>query len=227
LRNKNVMRIAIIVAILTSLVLSVVMAAGSDKISISMQIGEKTAYVNGVPVSLDVPPRIINGRTMVPIRFVSENFGAEVGWDSDTKTVTITMENKELIDLSKVSLPSSRKTITTDEFEEEILKIFNGYIGCPKERIAPKKSDVENLIEFAKPYLDFNEARSLIFYTIILNTPWKNCTVGLYLYGDYHVAFYTTEGWYEVSDTLKLEKILVFDHKPTLHIPYNVTPQCW
>ncbi|MGC8758209.1 MAG: copper amine oxidase N-terminal domain-containing protein [Caldisericaceae bacterium] len=40
-------------------------------------MGNSTAYVDGVPVSLDVPPQIIKGRTLVPIRFVSENFGAE------------------------------------------------------------------------------------------------------------------------------------------------------
>lgn len=39
--------------------------------------------------SLPVAPRSINGRTMVPLRFVSENLGATVGWDGATKQVTI------------------------------------------------------------------------------------------------------------------------------------------
>ncbi len=39
---------------------------------------------------LDVPPKSINGRTMVPLRFVSEQLGAKVGWDGKTKRVTIT-----------------------------------------------------------------------------------------------------------------------------------------
>jgi hypothetical protein len=60
---------------------------GSDKIR--MQIGKKTATVNGKEVLLDVAPFIVNGRTLVPIRFISETFGAEVVWDSSTKTVTI------------------------------------------------------------------------------------------------------------------------------------------
>jgi hypothetical protein len=60
---------------------------GSDKIK--MQMGKKTAIVNGVEIALDVAPYIVNGRTLVPIRFISETFGAEVVWDVTTKTVTI------------------------------------------------------------------------------------------------------------------------------------------
>ncbi|MCX6328217.1 MAG: stalk domain-containing protein, partial [Bacteroidia bacterium] len=60
---------------------------GSDKIK--MQIGKKTAFVNGIEIALDVAPYIVNGRTLVPIRFISETFGAEVVWDGTTKTVTI------------------------------------------------------------------------------------------------------------------------------------------
>ncbi len=60
---------------------------GSDKIR--MQIGKKTAVVNGKEVVLDVAPFIVNGRTLVPIRFISETFGANVAWDAATKTVTI------------------------------------------------------------------------------------------------------------------------------------------
>ncbi len=60
---------------------------GSDKIK--MQIGKKTAIVNGIEIVLDVTPYIVNGRTLVPIRFISEIFGAQVVWDGTTRTVTI------------------------------------------------------------------------------------------------------------------------------------------
>jgi hypothetical protein len=48
------------------------------------------AYKNGSPVSLDVPARIISGRTLAPLRFVSEAMGCAVEWDNDTQTVNIT-----------------------------------------------------------------------------------------------------------------------------------------
>jgi hypothetical protein len=64
--------------------------ARSAGTTISMQIGNNTARVNGVPVTLDAPPIIRNERTLLPIRFLAEEFGATVEWDDSTRTVTIT-----------------------------------------------------------------------------------------------------------------------------------------
>lgn len=49
----------------------------------------KTATVNGRDVTLDVAATAINGRIMVPLRFISESTGADVSWDGNTKTVAI------------------------------------------------------------------------------------------------------------------------------------------
>ena len=57
--------------------------------SMVLTIGRTTALVDGNKVSLDVAPTIINGRTYLPLRFISENLGASVNWDSTTQTVTI------------------------------------------------------------------------------------------------------------------------------------------
>ncbi len=54
--------------------------------------GKNTAIVNGVEQKLDSPPVIVGGRTLVPLRFISEPFGAKVNWDSKTKTITIVWE---------------------------------------------------------------------------------------------------------------------------------------
>lgn len=56
---------------------------------IKLTIDQATAYKNGYPVELDAPPKIVNNRTLVPIRFVSEALGAQVTWNGDTQTVTI------------------------------------------------------------------------------------------------------------------------------------------
>ncbi len=45
-------------------------------------------FVNGEEIIFDVPPRIENGRTLVPMRAIFEALGAEVFWDDATKTVT-------------------------------------------------------------------------------------------------------------------------------------------
>lgn len=45
-----------------------------------------TARVNGTLRILDVPPRIVQGRTIIPYRFVGESLGAHIGWDDATRT---------------------------------------------------------------------------------------------------------------------------------------------
>ncbi len=49
-------------------------------------------YVDGQHVSFDVEPRIINGRTMVPIRAIFEALGADVEWNNDTRTASATKD---------------------------------------------------------------------------------------------------------------------------------------
>ncbi len=53
-------------------------------------IGSRQATVNGRAVLLDVPALIVGGRTLVPLRFVSEAMGARVDWDAATRSVFIT-----------------------------------------------------------------------------------------------------------------------------------------
>lgn len=61
---------------------------GADVILIT--IGADTAYVNGTAVKLDAAAFVENGRTYLPLRFVSEALGAQVAWNEAEKTVTIT-----------------------------------------------------------------------------------------------------------------------------------------
>lgn len=61
---------------------------GND--NITLIIDNDVAYVNGIPRQLDVPARIVNKRTLVPARFVSESLHAEVDWNEQTRTVIIT-----------------------------------------------------------------------------------------------------------------------------------------
>lgn len=57
--------------------------------TVTLQIGSANMYVNDTVKVLDVPAKLLNGRTLVPVRAVSEAFGCNVGWNADTKTVII------------------------------------------------------------------------------------------------------------------------------------------
>lgn len=55
----------------------------------TLQIGSTSATVNGQPTRLDVPAQLMQGTTMVPLRFVAEALGAKVGWNAALQQVSI------------------------------------------------------------------------------------------------------------------------------------------
>jgi len=56
---------------------------------IEMTVGNNNALVDGNPVTLDVPPTIVDGRTVVPLRFVGESLNANVSYDENTEIVKV------------------------------------------------------------------------------------------------------------------------------------------
>ncbi len=57
--------------------------------NVQLVIGNSFANINGVSEELDVPASITQGRTLVPLRFVSQAFGASVNWDGAKQLVEI------------------------------------------------------------------------------------------------------------------------------------------
>ncbi len=64
----------------------------NDTLTIKLVIGSKVAYVNGEEVILDVPAVEQNGRTLVPVRFVSETLGKKVKWIAPGEQILISDE---------------------------------------------------------------------------------------------------------------------------------------
>lgn len=63
-------------------------AFAEDEISIT---------VNSNPLTMDVPPEIMNGRTMVPMRAVFEALGADVNWIGEEQMIIATSGNKIIV----------------------------------------------------------------------------------------------------------------------------------
>ena len=57
--------------------------------NIVLTLKSTQAVVDGQKITLDAAPVVINGRTLVPLRFVSEWLGAVVNWDATARTVTV------------------------------------------------------------------------------------------------------------------------------------------
>lgn len=60
-----------------------------DNTAVTFAIDDTNAEVNNTPATMDVPARLINGKTMVPLRFLSENMDYTVDWDAESRTAII------------------------------------------------------------------------------------------------------------------------------------------
>ncbi|MGI5920178.1 MAG: ABC transporter substrate-binding protein [Syntrophomonadaceae bacterium] len=78
----------------------------TDTDSVKLQIGNEYATVAGQAVQLDVPGKIINGRTMIPVRFISQIFVASVDWDPVENQVNITTTDQTI----KPVIPNTKQT---------------------------------------------------------------------------------------------------------------------
>lgn len=83
-----------ILPVLFFLVTAAPAVAGPRADTVSLKLGDAQAQVDGVPYELGVPPRVIEGATVLPLRFIAEIFGAQVTWDAETKEITVKQDDK-------------------------------------------------------------------------------------------------------------------------------------
>lgn len=77
--------------------------SGFDNIGgtrVTLTVGKNVGRVNNVFKPLDAAPVIKNSRTMLPVRFVADAFGANVGWDGATSTATLTSKEGSVIKIA-------------------------------------------------------------------------------------------------------------------------------
>ena len=88
--------------------------------NVILKIGDKNATVNNTSTSMSIPAKIINNKTMIPLRFVSSSVGLNVLWDSKTRTASV---NEILSNITSVNLP---KTSADGKFVINLDKEANG-----------------------------------------------------------------------------------------------------
>ncbi|OON99073.1 MAG: hypothetical protein ATN35_00305 [Epulopiscium sp. Nele67-Bin004] len=95
---------------------------------IQLQIGNETAYVNGVQTELTLAPEIIEGTTMIPLRFVSENLNVPIDWDNDTQTVLINSSKTDLEKLPKNLTATQALDVLRETYSDQIDYSYQGML---------------------------------------------------------------------------------------------------
>lgn len=95
---KKVLSLALAIALVVGLFAGVRPASAETKdFFMVLQVGFKQYALNGLPLNAEVAPEIISGRTFVPVRLIAETYGATVGWNAASRTVTIKLGEVEVI----------------------------------------------------------------------------------------------------------------------------------
>lgn len=138
--------------------------------TIKLIIDSNIAYLNEEEHILDVAPRIINNRTLLPIRFVAESFGFSVDWDSNTRTVIILADTK-----------TNPKNVT-ETFDEKLADEFNMFV-CSEAGAAEITS-----YNILKGYdcNNISDVRALAFRIV---TDYSNYLRNLRGYEEYNLKF--------------------------------------
>ena len=90
--------------------------AGDDSGSVILTVDSPYAQVNKSVVEMDTAPIIIQGRTLVPLRFFAEAFGCEVDWKQETRTVVMISPPKIMSVTGFYALGDKESSSWTDLF---------------------------------------------------------------------------------------------------------------
>ncbi|MBP1760990.1 MAG: extracellular solute-binding protein family 3 [Firmicutes bacterium] len=205
------------------------------ELHITMSIGESHAVVNGNDVQMEALPVIVNGRTMVPVRFLAEGLQVPVSWDSETRVVSVGepalvagssldfppfeyIENDEIvgfdIDLIKAleEVSGEKITVKNTSFDALIPSLRSGQIDMiiSGMEIVEQRKEV---MSFTDPYSEWGE--------IILSTKGSKSDIALEDLAGKKIAVQAGSNANDIVGTLS-------KNHPRMQVtPYDTMEQVW
>ncbi|MEW6183823.1 MAG: stalk domain-containing protein [Bacillota bacterium] len=122
--------------------------AKKGDLSLKLRVGSSIAYKNGTEVRLDASPQIISGRTLVPLRFVSEALGAEVTWDGGSRKVNIFSTPGQSAGLPDWVLDGLKLPATDKKFDASAIY---------RDKLIAKPLDKSIILSSVPPKLDYSQ----------------------------------------------------------------------
>jgi len=127
---------------------------------VEMWVGEKAIIVDEEGKDMDVAPVVINDRTMVPVRFATENLGFFVGWDEATSAITVAtdpIEDAPILPIEDENAATGTETAVASGAklpDKSDLKALRSYIMTlvPEVPVGGKKISRDELYDILEPY---------------------------------------------------------------------------
>ncbi|MCD7905830.1 MAG: hypothetical protein LUG24_09825 [Clostridiales bacterium] len=101
--------------------------------TIGLTIDSSTAYFNETPSELDVAPKVVNERIMLPIRFIAENFEFDVEWDSENQYIIITKDSKNTAETDEIASADTVEAAESNSDSKETGNILIAYFSRADE----------------------------------------------------------------------------------------------
>lgn len=226
---KRVLSVILAIIILTACNTTIIFAE-NNKIEISFSVGDSILSINGNKVEVETP-YVVKGTTLVPLRVISEAFGAEVNWDGDKKTITILYSGVAI----ELTIDSCYAYINGNETDLTVApELTNGTTMLPMRFITESLGADVSYDETTKAITVVKEktqSNSIIDYSMILKSSTKNYVGDSYYgwsversprYKLVNRSFDGRENWFEIESIGAVFDVLIYDkQEKTIDEIYN------
>lgn len=179
--------------------------------TILLTIGQKNVYVNNQIYTLDVPAKLINSSTYVPIRFISENLGLDIDWNNKDRAIHI--KDSKISPIKDLEL----HFIDVGQGDSAIIQLPNGtnvMIDCGNTNNSQLLMDYLSMLEIKKidylivthPHEDHIGAMSKIIETFEIGKIYMPKVV------------HTTNIYTNLLTTIKNKNLKITEAKPNTNI---------
>ncbi len=142
-----------------------------ESTKLELWIGQSNALINGQSVAIDpdnanVKPLIINDRTMLPLRFVTEALGCDVDWDEVNRKVTITGSGSAIKPVLPVKPVIPPVTIGPGSLHSQDLSMIKNNWGVERTgqayKVAVSEADLPIVQRIGRGYNVFDKYASAL-----------------------------------------------------------------
>ena len=91
---------------------------------IVLWVDKNEAMINNVRTTMDVAPQVINDRTMLPLRFVTEKMGAVVDWNQADKKITLKFNRKVIFEKGMIVTSSNEESYVPQKKDPSVVACY-------------------------------------------------------------------------------------------------------